>query len=88
MQNLWEGNADNIPEVSRFLLEIDYEKIMQPGVHSKHYWVVAIEAAIVVDKNSIQQTTTQVNQDKPEVIDPEKILNFITRPRPLWEEEG
>ena len=35
---------------SRFLLNIDYDKLIQSGIHNKTYWVVATEAAIVVGK--------------------------------------
>ena len=49
-ENLWETDADDIPEGSRFLLEMDYDKLLQSNFHDKTYWVVATEAAIVAGK--------------------------------------
>ena len=50
IENLWETGVDDIPEDSRFLLEMDYDKLMQTGIHNKTYLVVAIAAAIVAGK--------------------------------------
>ena len=46
IDKLWETEADDIPESSRFLLEMDFDKLMQSDIHNKPYWVVATEAAI------------------------------------------
>ena len=46
IETLRETAVDNIPEGSRFLLEMDYESLMHSDIHSKTYWVVATEAAI------------------------------------------
>ena len=50
IENLWDTDVDDIPEDSRFLLEIDYDSLMQSGIHNKTYWVVATEAVIVAGK--------------------------------------
>ena len=41
---------DDIPEDSRFLLKMNYDRLMQSDIHNKTYWVVATEAAIVAGK--------------------------------------
>ena len=46
IETLRETEVDNVPESSRFLLEMDYESLMHSDIHSKTYWVVATEAAI------------------------------------------
>ena len=46
IDQLGETNVDEIPEGSRFLLEMDYDNLMKSNSHNKAYWVVAMEAAI------------------------------------------
>ena len=41
-----EIDVDNIPESSRFLLEMDYDNLMKSNIHNKMYWVAATKAAI------------------------------------------
>ena len=55
IENLWETDVDDIPEDSRFLLEMDYDRLMQSDIHNKTYWVVATEAAIVAGKRRAGQ---------------------------------
>ena len=50
IENLWETNVDDIPEDSRFLLEMNYDSLMQSDIHNKTYWVVTTEAAILAGK--------------------------------------
>ena len=50
IENLWDTDVDDIPEDSRFLLEMDYDSVVQSDIHNKTYWVVATEAAIVAGK--------------------------------------
>ena len=46
IDQLRETDIDDIPESSRFLLEMDYDNLMKSSIHNKTYWVVATEAAI------------------------------------------
>ena len=46
IDQLGQTNAGEIPEGSRFLLEMDYDNLMKSNIHNKTYWVVAMEAAI------------------------------------------
>ena len=46
IDQLGQTNVDEIPEGSRFLLEMDYDNLMKSNIHNKTYWVVAMEAAI------------------------------------------
>ena len=52
IDQLSQTNADEIPEGSRFLLEMDYDNIMKSNIHNKTYWVVAMEAAIKVGQRT------------------------------------
>ena len=46
IDQLGKTDVDEIPESSRFLLEMDYNNLMKSNIHNKTYWVVAMEAAI------------------------------------------
>ena len=50
IDQLRETDIGNIPESSRFLLEIDYDNLIKSSIHNKTYWVVAKEAAIKAGK--------------------------------------
>ena len=44
IDQLGQTNVNEIPESSRFLLEMDYDNLMKSNIHNKTYWVVAMEA--------------------------------------------
>ena len=46
IDQLRETDVDDVPEGSRFLLEMDYDNLMKSSIHDRTYWVVATEAAI------------------------------------------
>ena len=49
-EKIQETDVDDIPEGCRFVLEMDYDSLIQSDVHNKAYWVAATEAAIVASK--------------------------------------
>ena len=50
IDKLRKTDIDDVPEGSRFLLEMDYDKLIKSDIHNKTYWVVATEAAIVAGR--------------------------------------
>ena len=46
IDQLGQTSVNEIPEGSRFLLEMDYDNLMKSNIHNKTYWVVAMKAAI------------------------------------------
>ena len=62
IENLWETDIDDIAEGSRFLLEIDYDNLMQSDIHNKTYWVVASEAEIVAGRGKAARRTRERTQ--------------------------
>ena len=83
IDQLRETDIDDIPESSRFLLEMDYDNLMKSNIHNKTYWVVATEAAVKVGQrraNSGVRSRTQLKRrqqrltrERVGVIDVEKI---------------
>ena len=55
IEKLWKTDIDDIPEGSRFLMEMNYDKLIQSDIHNKTYWVVATEAAIVAGRRPATQ---------------------------------
>lgn len=45
IDKLWNTDPDRIPDHSKFLLEIDTERLIQGAYNSQVYWVTAMEAA-------------------------------------------
>ena len=89
IDQLRETDIDDIPESSRFLLEMDYDNLMKSNIHNKMYWVVATEAAIKAGQrraNSDVRSRTQLKrrQQRPTrerlgVIDVEKKIKSDRR---------
>ena len=61
IEKLWGTDIDDVPEKNRFLLELDFDQLMQSGICNKTYWVVALEAVIVAGQRravcNIQERT-------------------------------
>ena len=62
IDKLRETEVDNVPESSRFLLEMDYDKLMLSDIHNKTYWVVATQAAIKAGQRKANQGIRQRTQ--------------------------
>ena len=43
-----DTRPDDILEDSKFLLEFDHGKLCRSNIHDKAYWVVSMEAALIV----------------------------------------
>jgi hypothetical protein len=41
---------EEVPEESKFLLEVDFARLRQGDLTSQHYWVHAVKAALVAGK--------------------------------------
>ena len=52
---------DEVPEGSRFLLEMDYDNLMKSNIHNKTYWVVAMEAAIKAGQRAAKPWSQEQN---------------------------
>ena len=48
IDELAETPPEDIPEESRFLLEINFGDLTKSHIKSQQYWIIAIEAAITV----------------------------------------
>ena len=59
---MWETDADDIPEDSRFVLEMDYDKLSQSNFRDKTYWVVETEAKITAGKRRATHGITKRSQ--------------------------
>ena len=85
IDQLRETDVDDVPEGSRFLLEMDYDNLMKSSIHDKTYWVVATEAAIKAGKraaNNGVRSRTQLKRrqqrstrERLRIIDMEKEIN-------------
>ena len=67
IDELRETAADSVPKGSEFLLEMDYERLMNSDIHSKTYWVVATEAAIKAGQRKANhgvRTRTQLRRQR------------------------
>ena len=62
IDTLRETEVDDVPESSRFLLEMDYDKLMLSDIHNKTYWVVATEAAIKAGQRKANRGIRQRTQ--------------------------
>jgi hypothetical protein len=52
IDKLVHTSPDNIPEESKFLLEVDFACLRNGELTSQHYWVHAIKAAIMAGRRS------------------------------------
>ena len=82
IDKLRETDVDDIPESSRFLLEMDYGNLMKSNTHNKTYWVGATETAIKAGQGKDAhgaRKRTQLNKHqrkpirkRPRIIEAEK----------------
>ena len=86
---LRETDIDDIPESSRFLLEMDYGNLVKSSIHNKTYWVVATEAAIkagqrkanhcVRSRTQLKRRQQRSTRERLGIIDAEREIKFDRR---------
>lgn len=52
---LADTNPDEVPEESRFLLEVDFDRLYRSTIENQQYWVVALKAAKVAGSRRAAQ---------------------------------
>ena len=82
-----ETEADDVPESSKFLLEMDYDKLMSSDIHNKTYWVVAMEAAIksgqrkanrgIRQRTQLSKRPLKSTRERLKIIEAEKEIHSI-----------
>ena len=87
IDTLKETDVDDVPDNSRFLLEMDYNKLMQSDIHNKTYWVVATEAAIkagqrkasrgIRQRTQLSERPLKSTRERLRIIDAEKEIHSI-----------
>ena len=87
IDTLRETDVDDIPENSRFLLEMDYDKLMQSDIHNKTYWVVVTEATIkagqrkasrgIRQRTQLRKCPLKSTRERLRIIDAEKEIHSI-----------
>ncbi len=55
IEQLAEMSPDNIPEGSRFLLEMNFGNLTRSHIENQEYWIIALQAALQRDGESQQQ---------------------------------
>jgi hypothetical protein len=94
---LSETDVDDVPEGSRFLLEMDYDNLIKSNIHNKTYWVAATEAAIkagqrkaspgVRSRTQLKRRRQRPTRERLRIIDVEKEIESDCRPARQLEEE-
>ena len=89
IDQLRETDINDIPESSRFLLEMDYDNLMKSNIHNKTYWVIATEAAIragqrkanrgVRSKTQLKRRQRRSTRERLGIIDVEKEIKSDRR---------
>ena len=94
IDQLSETDVDDVPEGSRFLLEMDYDNLMKSNIHNKTYWVevAAMEAAIkagqrkasrgVRSRTQLKRRQQRSTRERLRIIDVEKEINSNCRAGP------
>ena len=87
IDTLREKDVDDVPESSRFLLEMDYNKLMLSYIRNKTYWVVATEAAIkagqrtasrgIIHRTQLRKRPPKSTRERLRIIEAEKEIHSI-----------
>jgi hypothetical protein len=52
IEELAETSPDDIPEESKFLLEINFGKLTKSHIENQQYWIIALQVAIAAGRQS------------------------------------
>ena len=50
IEQLAETSPEDIPEESRFLLEINFGNLTRSHIENQQYWIIALQAAITAGR--------------------------------------
>ena len=45
---------EDVPEESKFLLEVDFARLRKGELTSQHYWVHAVKAAVMFNRRHVE----------------------------------
>ena len=98
IDQLSETDVDDVSEVSRFLLEIDYDNLMKSNIHNKTYWVAAMEIAIkagqrkasrgIRSRTQLKRRQQRSTRERLRIIDVEKEIDSDCRACTAIRKEG